>query len=108
MRFSPEGRYVLATDGSAFTVLSVGPLVILFHSSVRDPDLPGFTQGSRQVVLVGSVAALRAGDAHFALLDAQPRLERWSVLVPIHLNRGVSCQEIFGDVHEAQYPCAFG
>ncbi len=79
LRFSPDGRYILATDDSGLTVLSVDPLVVLFRSPVKDPGLPEFTPDSRQVVLVSSVAALRADDVQFALVDSPARLERWSV-----------------------------
>ncbi len=73
LRFSPDGRFVLAQDDSAVTVLTVQPFAVVFQLPAHDATPAMFTPDSRDIVFVSSAASLRlptTGTAHF---------ERWSV-----------------------------
>src|SRR5258708_6350114 len=52
LRFSPDGRYVLAQDDSGIAVLSVQPFTVLFHHSAENVLSAGFTPDSQQVWFV--------------------------------------------------------
>jgi len=72
VRFSPDGRFLLAQDDSGITVLSREPLQPKFHIDAPDADAPQFTPDSASVVF--NTTGLR--------------VERWSVatqrLVEVH------------------------
>jgi len=97
LRFSPDGRYVLAVNDSGVTVITVQPFRVLFRISAEDASFAEFTPDSGQVVFAASgtnvespteVASLRAKSL-YALPAAttprvlhsrtQPRFERWSI-----------------------------
>src|SRR5258708_19563632 len=52
LRFSPDGRYVLAQDDSGIAVISVQPFAVLFHHSAENVLSAGFTPDSQQVWFV--------------------------------------------------------
>jgi hypothetical protein len=56
LRFSPDGRYVLAQDDAEVTVLTVQPLTIAFRIPARNATDAQFTPDSREVVFATSVA----------------------------------------------------
>ncbi len=74
LRFSPDGRYLLAQGDSGVTVLTVRPFAILFRIPADDADLAHFTPDSRQVVFVSSVAKLRLQSP-----TSPAHLERWNI-----------------------------
>jgi WD40 repeat protein len=76
LRFSPDGRYILARDDSGIALLSVRPFAVLFHHSAENVSMAGFTPDSQQVWFVNTireVTSLRFG------LDDSSYVERWSV-----------------------------
>jgi WD40 repeat protein len=73
LRFSPDGRYLLAQGDSGVTVLTVRPFAVLFRIPADDADLAQFTPDSRQVVFVSSVAKLRLQSP-----TSPAHLERWN------------------------------
>ena len=74
LRFSPDGRYLLAQGDSGVTVLTVRPFAIAFRIPADDADLAQFTPDSRQVVFVSSVAKLRLQSP-----TSPAHLERWNI-----------------------------
>jgi hypothetical protein len=56
LRFSPDGRYVLAQDDAEVTVLTVHPFAILFRIPTQNATDAQFTPDSREVVFVSSVS----------------------------------------------------
>ncbi len=56
LRFSPDGRYVLAQDDAEITVLTAQPLAVLFRIPAHDARDVQFTPGSRQIVFISSVS----------------------------------------------------
>lgn len=54
LRFSPDGRYVLAQDDSWVAILTVDPLAILFRASAENAGSADFTPDSRDVVFVSA------------------------------------------------------
>ena len=73
VRFSPDGRYILAQDPSGITVLTARPLAVLFRLPAPDAEPAEFTSDSQQIVFIGS-----------------KRVEHWSV----ESQRFVSSREI--------------
>src|SRR5260370_41706924 len=54
LRFSPDGRYVLAQDHKTVTVLTVQPLAVLFRAPAQDATLADFTPDSQQILFATS------------------------------------------------------
>lgn len=77
LRFSPDGRYVLAQDDSEITVLTVQPFAILFRIPAENAIDAQFTPDSQQVVFVSSVT--RASPQSIAYRSSTPHAERWSI-----------------------------
>ena len=77
LRFSPDGRYVLAQDQSRVTVLTVRPLAVLFGVPAESATLAEFTPDSQQVVFVSSVP--HADSRKLAVVSTVAHVERWSV-----------------------------
>ncbi len=73
LRFSPDGRYVLAQDDAEITVLTAHPLAILFRIPAHDARDVQFTPDSRQIVFISSVSHVQrwsiAGRARPAMQD---------------------------------------
>jgi len=67
LRFSPDGRYVIAQDDKTITVLTLKPFSVLFRIPAEKATIADFTPDSRQVLFVSSLSASPA------------RVERWSV-----------------------------
>ncbi|MEO6392911.1 MAG: hypothetical protein ABIP75_13770, partial [Pyrinomonadaceae bacterium] len=63
VRFSPDGKYVLAQDDAGIAVISREPLAVLFHIDAPDAESPSFTPDSSEVVFRTS----------------NLRVERWSI-----------------------------
>lgn len=77
LRFSPDGRYVIAQDDSEITVLTVAPFTVLFRISAHKSTAAQFTPDSRNIVFVSSVIGVDPQRIALAKSDAQ--VERWSV-----------------------------
>jgi WD40 repeat protein len=76
LRFSPDGRYVLAQDDSAVTVLTVQPLRVLFRVPAESASPAEFTPDSRQLLFVSSPPHVAPHKPEFA---GPAHLERWSI-----------------------------
>jgi len=74
LRFSPDGRFLLAQGDSGVTVLTVRPFAVVFRIPADDADLAQFTPDSRQIVFVSSVAKLRLQSP-----TSPAHLERWNI-----------------------------
>lgn len=77
LRFSPNGRYVLAQDDSEITILNVQPLSILFRIPADRAEVARFTPDSRQVVFVSSATHVDFERIRFA--HSPYHVERWGV-----------------------------
>ncbi len=77
LRFSPDGRYVLAQDSSRVTVLTVQPLAVLFKIPSRSASLAEFSLDSTQVLFISSVTRLEPDRT--ALAGSPAYVERWSI-----------------------------
>jgi hypothetical protein len=77
LRFSPDGRYVLAQDDAEVTVLTVQPFAIAFRIPAENAIDAQFTPDSQQVVFVSSVT--RASPQSIAYRNSVPHAERWSI-----------------------------
>ena len=74
LRFSPDGRYVLAQGGSGITVLTVQPFRVLSRISAEDANLAEFTPNSRQIVFLSSRSALSLPSS-----NGTAHVEQWDV-----------------------------
>jgi hypothetical protein len=78
LRFSPDGRYILAQGHSWITVLSVSPFQALFRIPARGATLAQFTPDSESVILVGSVTQVTSGAIELA--SSPSEVETWSIV----------------------------
>jgi hypothetical protein len=76
IRFSLDGRYVLAQDDSEVAILTVQPLAVLFRIPSGTSTVAQFTPDSREVVLLSS--STRAGP-WVVELSSSARVERWRI-----------------------------
>jgi hypothetical protein len=99
LRFSPDGRYALAQDSSAITVLTVSPLAVLFRIPAQLAGDAQFTPDSREVVFVSSPTRLDrqppAERKESLIIRSPPHVERWRIADQIHVDspeiRGAGC-----------------
>jgi len=77
LRFSPDGRYVLAQDDVEITVLGVEHFAILFRIPAQYATDAQFTPDSGSVVFVGSAA--RVDSRKIALAKSAAHVEQWSI-----------------------------
>jgi len=77
LRFSPDGRYVLAQDDAEITVLTVRPLAILFMLPAENATLAQFTPDSTQVVFVSSIPVVDSDQVMVPPVSAH--VERWQI-----------------------------
>src|SRR5580658_7212855 len=73
LRFSPDGRYVLAQDNSEIAVLTVSPLAVRFRIPAELAGDAQFTPDSREVIFVGS---LSRADPRFGAVPERALLVR--------------------------------
>jgi len=66
LRFSPDGRYVLAQDDSAVIVISVKPLAVLFRIPAVKATAVRFTSDSQDVVFISEGPNTRVERWHIA------------------------------------------
>lgn len=76
VRFSPDGRYVLAQDDSEVAVLTVQPFAVLFRIPANTAGAAQFTPDSREVVFLSSITRARPGTI---ALNPSARVERWRI-----------------------------
>jgi WD40 repeat protein len=76
VRFSRDGKYVLAQDDSGIAVLTATPLRVLFLIEAQSADPAQFTPDSRQVVFVSE--SIHRGLHQLVVRDGL-RLERWAI-----------------------------
>ncbi len=77
LRFSWDGRYILAQDDSEIAVFTAHPLAILFRISTDDATDAQFTPDSTQVVFVRPIT--RVSPDRIAFVNSPPHVERWDV-----------------------------
>jgi hypothetical protein len=77
LRFSPDGRYVLAQDDREITILTVQPFSILFRIPAEKGEVAQFTPDSREVVFLSSV--IKVDPQKIAFKESAAHVERWSV-----------------------------
>ena len=77
LRFSPDGRYILAQDDSGITVLTAQPLEVLFRLPAENATLAQFTPASTEVVFVSSIPVVDSEQVMVPPLPAH--VERWRV-----------------------------
>lgn len=77
LRFSPDGRYILALDAAAITVLTVSPLAVLFRIPVENATQAQFTADSQQVLFLSG--GTRVNAARIELAKSGARVEYWSM-----------------------------
>ncbi len=77
LRFSPDGRYILAQDASEITLLTVTPLAVLFRIPVEYATHAQFTPDSQQVMFLRG--GTRVNAAQIKLANSGPRLEYWNI-----------------------------
>jgi hypothetical protein len=77
LRFSPNGRYVLAQSDVEITVLTVQPLAVLFRMPAENATLAQFTPDSTQVVFVSSIPIV---DSEQVMIPPDAaHVERWEI-----------------------------
>jgi len=77
LRFSHDGRYILAQDDSGIALLSVRPFSVLFHHWAENVSMAGFTPDSRQVWFVNTLRDVVSQQFGFGASSSY--VERWSV-----------------------------
>jgi hypothetical protein len=78
LRFSPDGRYVLAQDDSEITILMVQPFSILFRIPDERAEIAQFTPDSQEIVFLSSV--IKVDPQKIAFKESAAHVERWSVV----------------------------
>jgi hypothetical protein len=78
LRFSPNGRYVLAQDDSEITILTVQPFSKLFRIPAEQAEIAQFTPDSQQVVFLSS--AIKVDPQKIAFKESSAHVERWSIV----------------------------
>jgi hypothetical protein len=76
VRFSLDGRYVLAQDDSEVAVLTAQPFAVLFRIPAGTSTLAQFTPDSREVVLLSSSTQ---ASPWVVALTSSARVERWRI-----------------------------
>jgi hypothetical protein len=80
VRFSPDGRYVLAQDDFDIDVLTVSPLAIVFRIFSGDVSDAQFTSDSQNIVFISSgVHRERSVLGRTLLTRTDPYIDRWSI-----------------------------
>jgi WD40 repeat protein len=77
LRLSPDGRYVLAQDGSGIAILTVEPFRVMRRIPVETATAAEFTPDSREIVFVRSFTV--ASGVSVTLARSNPRVVRCSV-----------------------------
>ena len=77
LRFSPDGRYVLAQNGAEIAVLTVQPFALRFRIPAQDATDAQFTPDSRQVVFLG--AATRVDNQKVMFAGSSAHVDRWDI-----------------------------
>jgi len=77
LRFSPDGRYVLARDDSEIAILTVQPFTVLFRIPAANATDAEFTTDSRQVIFVSSVSRVNSRGIQY--VKSAARLEHWGI-----------------------------
>jgi hypothetical protein len=77
LRFSPDGRYVLAQNDSEVFLLTTRPFTILFRIPANSATDAQFTPDSQQMIFVSSVT--RVSTQIIAYQDSEAHVERWSI-----------------------------
>jgi hypothetical protein len=77
LRFSPDGKYVLARYSSGVAVLALEPFRVLFHQPAENVGDAGFTPDSQQVWFTTRPANIVGPGLAFAGSSAY--IERWSI-----------------------------
>jgi len=76
LRFSPDGKYVLAQSNTGITVLSVDPFRVAFRVPAENAGDAEFTSDGHFVFLTG---ASHANSRELTYVNSSARVERWSV-----------------------------
>jgi len=77
LRFSWDGKYVLAQDDFEITVLTADPFAVLFRVPAGSAALAQFTPDSKEFTFISSIT--RADSAVINVARDAPNLQRWSV-----------------------------
>jgi WD40 repeat protein len=77
LRFSPDGKYILALDANGATVLAREPLRALFHVPVRDVREAFFTPDSRHLLLTTTTLTVESWD-----LGTEEQETSFEIVVP--------------------------
>ncbi len=78
LRFSPDGRYVLAQDDAGITVLTAQPFAVLFQVPTQDATIADFTPDSHQILFVSSLTQVTP--QQIAIVSSPAHVERWSIV----------------------------
>jgi WD40 repeat protein len=76
LRFSPDGRYVLAQDRAVIALLMVHPFGILFRLPAEHATRGQFTPDSKEIVLMTSITSV---GSNIALSPGVAHVERWRI-----------------------------
>jgi len=83
LRFSPDGKYVLAQNASEITILSVRPLAVLSRIPAEFASNAQFTPDSLQILFMRSLARAdrraAVGQERVLLIRSASLVERWRV-----------------------------
>ncbi len=77
LRFSPNGRYILAQQANGVALLTVEPFRVLFQQAAENVSSAGFTPDSQQIWLVSAPAHVVTPQIAFA--GSSHYVERWSI-----------------------------
>jgi len=94
LRFSPNGRYILAQDSSEIAVLTAQPLAVVFRIPAGEASDAQFTPDSLQIVFVNS--GTRTDPEPVLHVRSWPRVEHWTIADQTHAEspemRGSACR----------------
>jgi hypothetical protein len=103
LRFSPDGRYVLAQDDSEITVLTVQPFAVAFRIPAEHAEVAKFTPDSRQLAFVRPSRLVHPRRSLTTRSAAQ--VERWTLAEQIRAESielqmlGCGTEELSPDGH---------
>lgn len=77
LRFSPDGRYILAQQANSVALLAAQPFHLLFQRSAENVSNAGFSPDSQQIWLVSAPSHVVTPEITFA--GSAHYVERWSI-----------------------------
>jgi hypothetical protein len=77
LRFSHDGRYLLAQDNTGIDLIAFDPFRILFRVPAENTSRAEFTADSNQILFISG--GTHATSSQLAFVGSKPHVERWAI-----------------------------